>query len=153
METKDVIADIRKSRGMTQDDMAARLFVTRQAVSRWESGETTPNIETLKAISKEFNVSANTLLNLPDGAVCQSCGMDLTKVEDFGTTEADGAHTDYCRYCMQKGAFTHNRSIDEQVELNLHFLDEYNAAKRLTFTSDEARRELKTHLAGLKRWR
>ena len=43
-------------------DRAGRVFVTRQAVSRWESGETTPGTETLKLLSKEFDVSINTLL-------------------------------------------------------------------------------------------
>ncbi|HEY8389981.1 MAG TPA: helix-turn-helix transcriptional regulator [Clostridia bacterium] len=52
MEMKQVIAEIRKQHGLSQEEMAEKLFVTRQAVSRWENGETTPNIETLKAISK-----------------------------------------------------------------------------------------------------
>lgn len=45
--------------------MAERLMVTRQAVSRWENGETQPNTETLKLLSREFHVSVNTLLGAP----------------------------------------------------------------------------------------
>jgi transcriptional regulator with XRE-family HTH domain len=48
METKEVLAELRQKNGLTQDQMADKLFVTRQAVSRWENGETTPSIDTLK---------------------------------------------------------------------------------------------------------
>lgn len=58
----DIIKEIRRNVNMTQDEMAQALYVTRQAVSRWENGETTPNIETLKQISKMFGVSLNRLL-------------------------------------------------------------------------------------------
>ena len=59
MEAKDVIQKIREKNNLSQEQMAERLWVTRQAVSRWENGETLPNTETLKKISKEFNVSIN----------------------------------------------------------------------------------------------
>ena len=52
METKKIIAELRTQNGMSQDDLAEKVFVTRQAVSRWETGETTPIIETLKLLSK-----------------------------------------------------------------------------------------------------
>lgn len=44
---KDILKQLREKNGLTQEQMAARLMVTRQAVSRWENGETQPNIETL----------------------------------------------------------------------------------------------------------
>ena len=53
METKDILKEIRTKNNLTQDEMAERLFVTRQAVSRWENGDTTPNTEILKEISKK----------------------------------------------------------------------------------------------------
>ena len=62
METKTVLFELRKKQGLSQDEMAARLFVTRQAVSRWEQGETVPNVDTLKLISKEFGISVDELL-------------------------------------------------------------------------------------------
>ena len=52
MDTKDVLYELRTKSGMSQDDLAEKVFVTRQAVSRWENGETTPNTETLKLLSK-----------------------------------------------------------------------------------------------------
>ena len=48
METKNVIYELRAGKGMSQDELAEKLFVTRQAVSRWENGETVPNTEALK---------------------------------------------------------------------------------------------------------
>ena len=59
MQTKDVIIKMRTQKGMTQEELAKKVFVTRQAVSRWESGETTPNTETLKLLSNLFDVSIN----------------------------------------------------------------------------------------------
>lgn len=66
METKDIILELRNKAGLSQDELAEKVFVTRQAVSRWENGETTPNTETLKLLSKAFDVSINTLLGSPD---------------------------------------------------------------------------------------
>ena len=50
METKDVIVELRKKNGLSQDELAEKVLVTRQAVSRWETGETIPNTETLKDV-------------------------------------------------------------------------------------------------------
>ena len=55
METKNIILELRTQRGMSQDELAEKVMVTRQAVSRWENGETLPNTETLKLLSKEFH--------------------------------------------------------------------------------------------------
>ncbi len=48
MEAKDVLLKLRTERGLSQETLAEKLFVTRQAVSRWERGDTLPNTETLK---------------------------------------------------------------------------------------------------------
>ena len=90
---------------MTQDELAEKVFVTRQAVSRWENGETTPNTETLKLLSKLFDVSINTLLGAPRKMICHCCGMEL----DDATTsrELDGGfNEDYCKWCYHEGEFT-----------------------------------------------
>ena len=62
MEMQAILKLLREKNNLTQEQMAERLMVTRQAVSRWENGETQPNTETLKLLSREFNVSVNTLL-------------------------------------------------------------------------------------------
>ena len=77
MNTKEVLYTLRTKNGLSQDELAEKVFVTRQAVSRWENGETVPNTETLKLLSKLYNVSINTLLGSPHQLVCQCCGMPL----------------------------------------------------------------------------
>ena len=56
MEICDILRNLREKRGLTQEQLAEKVMVTRQAVSRWETGETQPNTETLKLLSKEFDV-------------------------------------------------------------------------------------------------
>ena len=96
MNTKDILRQLRVQKGLSQDELAEKLYVTRQAVSRWETGETTPNVETLKLLSRFFDVSINTLLGTPRALVCQCCGMPL---DDASLSrELDGAfNEDYCR--------------------------------------------------------
>ena len=48
METKNIILKLRTERGMSQDELANKVMVTRQAVSRWENGDTVPNTDTLR---------------------------------------------------------------------------------------------------------
>ncbi len=54
METKNIILKLRTERGMSQDELADKIMVTRQAVSRWENGDTVPNTDTLKLLSKNL---------------------------------------------------------------------------------------------------
>ncbi len=65
MEAKDVLRSLRKERGLSQEELAEKIFVTRQAVSRWETGETLPTPETLQLLSALYDVSINTLLGSP----------------------------------------------------------------------------------------
>ena len=106
METKDVIAALRARKGLSQEQLAGRLFVTRQAVSRWENGETVPNTETLKGLSRVLDVSINTLLGEPRKLVCQCCGMPL---EDATMSrEPDGTFNEaYCKWCYTDGKFAY----------------------------------------------
>lgn len=115
MEFKEVFADLRKKAGFSQNDVADKLFVTRQAVSRWERGETVPEAETLLALSQLFGVSINTLLGSPRTLVCQSCGMPLS--DDLLAREADGAFNEkYCKWCWEDGRFLQDCTMDEMVE-------------------------------------
>ena len=60
------IADLRRSGGLSQDELAERLYVTRQAVSKWENGMSVPSIDILSDICKMFSVSFEELLGLFD---------------------------------------------------------------------------------------
>ena len=63
MEFNQKLQELRKSRGMTQEELAQALFVSRTAISKWESGRGYPNIESLKAIARFFRVTVDQLLS------------------------------------------------------------------------------------------
>lgn len=63
MEFNKTLQNLRKQKGLTQEELAELLYVSRTAVSKWESGRGNPNIESLKAISKIFSVSLDELLS------------------------------------------------------------------------------------------
>ena len=63
MEFYEKLQALRKTKGITQEELAEALYVSRTAISKWESGRGFPNIESLKAISKYFSVTVDTLLS------------------------------------------------------------------------------------------
>jgi len=84
--------------------------------------------------------------------MCQSCGMPLDSDEVKGTNADGSLSEEYCIHCYKDGAFTHNMSMDEMIETNLMFLDEWNKSSGQNLTVDEARAQLKEFLPTLKRW-
>ncbi|OLU38807.1 zinc ribbon domain-containing protein [Ileibacterium valens] len=108
MEVKKIIKTLREKNQLTQEQMAERLMVSRQAISRWENGDTQPDTESLKLLSKEFNVSINTLLGTPRKLICQCCGMPLNE-DDLISHEQDGSfNEDYCKWCYENGTFVYD---------------------------------------------
>ena len=63
MEFNQKLQELRKQKGLTQDKLAESLYVSRTAISKWESGRGYPNIESLKAIAKFFSVTVDELLS------------------------------------------------------------------------------------------
>ena len=115
METKNIIQELRIKHGMSQEELAGKVFVTRQAVSRWETGETIPNTETLKLLSELFNVSINALLGTPGKLICQCCGMPLD--DSIISHEADGTlNEDYCKWCYADGEYMYS-NMDDLIEV------------------------------------
>ena len=145
METKDIILELRNKAGLSQDELAEKVYVTRQAVSRWENGETTPNTETLKILSKLFNVSINTLLGSPRQLICQCCGMPL---EDSNISkETDGIfNEEYCKWCYVDGEYTYDK-MDDLIE----FCAEHMANEN--FSSEQVRIYMKDMLPKLNYWK
>ena len=145
METKDIIRDLRNKKGLSQEELAEKVFVTRQAVSRWENGETVPNTETLKALSKVFDLSINTLLGSPRELICQCCGMPL---EDSSISrEKDGIfNEDYCKWCYADGEYMYH-DMDDLIEVCVK-----NMASE-AFTSEQVREYLKEMLPKLDYWK
>ena len=145
MSTKDVIYELRTKNGLSQDELAEKVFVTRQAVSRWETGETVPNTETLKLLSKLFDVSINTLLGSPRQLRCQCCGMPLE--DSIISREKDGTlNEDYCQWCYADGTYTYS-DMDDLIETCLpHMVNE-------NFTEEQARAYMKQMLPELDYWK
>ncbi len=145
MTTKTVLYELRTQKGLSQDDLAEKVFVTRQAVSRWENGETVPNTETLKLLSKVFNVSINTLLGAPRRLICQCCGMPLE--DSIISHEADGTpNEDYCQWCYADGTYTYS-DMDDLIDVCVtHMVSE-------SFTEEQARAYLTQTLPHLDYWK
>ena len=145
MKTKDIILELRTKKGLSQDELAEKIFVTRQAVSRWENGETTPNTETLKLLSSFFDVSINTLLGSPRKLICQCCGMPL---EDTSISrESDGAfNEEYCKWCYADGKFCYS-SLEELTDFLVKHMTEEG------WPESEARAYFETQLPKLNYWK
>ena len=145
MNTKDVLHELRTRSGLSQDDLAERVFVTRQAVSRWENGETVPNTETLKLLSKIFNVSINTLLGSPHPLVCQCCGMPLDD-SILGRNRDGSLNEEYCQWCYADGTYTYS-DMDELIKICIPQMVKQG------FTEDQAREYMKQKLPTLDYWK
>ena len=63
MEFSEKLQELRKQKGLTQEELAAALYVSRTAISKWESGRGYPNIDSLKALAKFFSVTVDDLLS------------------------------------------------------------------------------------------
>lgn len=145
MKTKDIILELRTKKGLSQEKLAEQIFVTRQAVSRWETGETIPNTETLKLLSQLFDVSINTLLGSPRRLICQCCGMPL---EDSNTSrEIDGVFNEsYCKWCYADGEYMYH-TMDDLIEVCVAQM----AGE--TFSPEQARAYMREMLPKLDYWK
>lgn len=144
METKTILLTLRTERKLTQEQLAEALHVTRQAVSRWENGDTVPNTETLKLLSRFFGVSINTLLGAPRQLICQCCGMPLD--DSTLSRETDGSfNEDYCKWCYADGTFAY-----ESLPQLIDFLSAYMASE--SFPPEQVRAYLEAPLPKLRHW-
>ena len=147
MGVGEAIQGARKRRGLTQEQLAAKVFVTRQAVSRWENGESEPSIDMRKLLANVLDVPVADLLGLPDTPSCQCCGTPFNVPDMPFGTNADGTENpDYCGWCYQNGEFT-SSGIDEIIEHNVPYLMQATG-----YTSEEAVSFLGALLPTLKRW-
>ncbi len=83
MEFNEKLQELRKDRGLTQEELAQELFVSRTAVSKWESGRGYPNIDSLKEISRFFGVSIDELI----------CPKEIITAAENEKREAIGKYT------------------------------------------------------------
>ena len=147
MEVKDVPKNLREKNKLTQEEMAQRVNVTRQAVSRWETGETQPNTELLKVLSREFSVSIITLLGAPRMLICQCCGMPLNE-DSMISREGDGSfNEDYCKWCYDGGKFAYD-SKDKLLDFLMQ-----NMPNPQGQADNERRSVYDSQLSQLKHWK
>lgn len=145
MATKDVILSLRTKNGLSQDELPEKVFITRQAVSRWENGETVPNPDTLKLLSALFDVSINTLLGAPRKLICQCCGMPLE--DSLLSREPDGSfNEDYCKWCYADGQFAY-----QDLQTLTDFLVEHMSNEN--WSAEQARAYFEAQLPQLQHWR
>ena len=145
METKEILYTLRTQNGLSQDELAEKVFVTRQAVSRWENGETTPNVETLKLLSKLFDVSINTLLGAPRQLICQCCGMPLDDSTTSKNPDGD-FNEDYCKWCYADGQFKY--TTKEQL---IDFCVTHMATE--AWPAEQVRAHMEAVVPELKHWK
>lgn len=145
METKDILLELRTQKGLTQEELAEKVYVTRQAVSRWENGDTVPNTETLKVLSKFYGVSINTLLGSPRQLICQCCGMPLD--DSTISRETDGEfNEDYCKWCYTDGEFKY-KSVEQLID----FCTEHMASD--SWPAEQVRAHMEAVVPNLKHWK
>lgn len=147
MKTQKILQQLRTSRGLSQDALAEKLHVTRQAVSRWETGATLPGIDTLRQLSDFFGVSIHTLLGEPFRLVCQCCGMPMEE-DSVLSREPDGAINEaYCKWCYADGQFTYSTMEQLLDYLLAHMPDPEHLPPQ------ERRAQFAQYLSQLRHWR
>ena len=147
LEIWKILKTLREKHNLTQDQLAERVMVTRQAVSRWENGETQPNTDTLKLLSKEFGISINTLLGSPRQLICQFWGMPIND-EDSNSKDTDGTfNEDYCKWCYINGKFVYP-SKDELLNYLVEHMPNPN-----NLPDKERYLQFDTFLSKLKHWK
>lgn len=149
MSLGNIIAKIRAEKGLTQEQMARDLFVTRQAVSRWETSETSPGVDMVKLICVTYSIPLERFFEMPLDYYCQCCSMPIPD-EALHGTEADGSKSDhYCKWCYQDGDFTaQGVDMDEFIEATAQM-----EADALGISREEAVSLMATLLPHLERWK
>jgi hypothetical protein len=84
--------------------------------------------------------------------ICQSCGMPMDKDELKGTEKDGSLSNDYCVYCYADGKFTKDMTMEEMIQMNIKFLDQWIEGTGVQMTEEEAIAELRKYLPTLKRW-
>ena len=148
MKVSEVIQNARKEAGLTQEQLAAKVFVTRQAVSRWETGESEPGIDMRKLLAAVLDMPVVGMFDLPDAPACQCCGTPFDVPDmPFGTNADGTVNADYCGWCYHDGEFT-SSGLDEIIERNVPYLMQASG-----YSQEEAVSFMGAILPSLKRWR
>ena len=151
------IAQQRKNKYLTQEQLAERLNVNNRSVSRWENGICMPDLSIIKELSKELDITVSELLNarrmskeelmeMKEMIYCQSCHMPLQEESDKGKNADGTISEDYCKYCFENGEFINYKTVEEAIA------DSVNYAEYAGFTKEEMLEYAKKMYPTLKRW-
>ena len=110
---------LRKAKGLSQDDLAVKLNISRQAVYKWETGQSTPDIDNLKILSTMYNVSVDNLLNDSEEITYKAEMKKLAygKPVAFGVPSSDGAERDNMHLNKDDAKKVRIRNIVTRVSL------------------------------------
>lgn len=148
MKFNEIMLEIRIKNHLTQDALADMLSVTRQAVSRWENGNSIPNIDTLKLISEKFGISLDDLLNIERNKICQCCTYPLNNFRELGTNADGSLNTDYCIYCYKDGNWVKpDYTVQDVIDYTIPFMTSPS------MSADQAKMYLEQLVPTLKRWK
>ena len=110
------------------------------------AGETQPNTDTLKLLSREFGVSINTLLGSPRKLICQCCGMPLED-DEIISRDIDGTpNEEYCKWCYADGTYTYS-NMDDLIDICVTQMVNEN------FSEEQARKYMRHMLPKLDYWK
>ena len=135
MEFHEKLQQLRKQRGLTQEELAAELFVSRTAISKWESGRGYPSIDSLKAISQFFSVTIDALLSGEELLTCaqeeQTQLRDRFRGRVFGLLDCIAVLLLFLPFFGQRSGDT----VQAVSLLSMHQIPSYLRAAYLTVTA------------------
>ncbi len=145
MSTGSILKHLREKADLTQQDVADRIHVTRQAVSRWENDETIPSSDLLVALSGLFQVSTDSLLESPVIRYCECCGMPIDP-SIMGIDRNGEINPRYCKWCLDDGRFVYT-DLNQMLEYLVNHLPIEG------MDSDQCREFYCKHLIKLPYWK
>ncbi len=145
MSTGTILKQLRDAAMLTQSDLAEKLHVTRQAVSRWENDETVPGTDLLVRLSEVFGVSVDALLESPVIRYCECCGMPL-EPSIMGKNKEGELDPRYCKWCMDDGVFAYT-DADQMLDFLVSHLPQEGMDEK------QCRAFYRSHLENLPYWK
>jgi transcriptional regulator with XRE-family HTH domain len=146
MEIGIKIQEHREKNRLSQEELADKIGVSRQSVSKWELGQALPEIDKIVALSKLFEITTDELL-LTDEGECQSCAMPF-KYGKHGTNADGTVNSDYCEHCFEKGKFKYpNATMDGVIDVRIQYI-----VPHVYPDHETARKAMQEHFPTLKRW-
>lgn len=130
MKFNEKLQELRKNKGITQEELAQNLFVSRTAVSKWESGRGYPNLDSLKEIAKFFNITIDELLS-SDEIINIAKENEMRKVSNirdlvFGLLDLSTIMLFFFPlFALRKDGLIYDVSLLELNEIKLYLLIPY----------------------------